>query len=208
MTRILAVTSSPAGENSKTTGLVNKFVDGWTSRSEDVDIDIRNVGATPPPHIDAEMIGSYYTAPDERSDAQQSAIAYSDELVDELISADVVVIGAPMHNFGITSSLKTWFDHITRVGRSFRYTENGPEGLLKDKKIYVITAAGGNYSKNSPVHAMDHQTPLLKTMLGFIGLNDVTFIHAYGVAGGDLGIQAAEAEIASVIRDDVPRMAA
>ncbi len=208
MTKLLAITSSPAGEYSKSNALVNKFVEDWTAHVDDVETQHRDLGVSPPPHIDAGMIGSYYTAPDERSDDQRALIVYSDELVDELIDADVIVIGAPMHNFGITSSLKTWFDHVARVGRSFRYSENGPEGLIKGKKVFVITAHGGNYSAGSPAHAMDHQKPLLKTMLGFMGMDDVTFIHAYGVAGGDQGIRAAEGEIDNVVSLETARKAA
>ena len=99
-------------------------------------------------------------------------------------SADVIVIGSPMHNFGITSSLKTYLDHVARAGRTFRYTENGPKGLLNGKKVFVLTARGGDYSQ-LPMSTLDHQEPYLRTILGFVGLDDVDFIHCQGVAMGE-----------------------
>jgi FMN-dependent NADH-azoreductase len=199
MTRLLQIQSSPAGAYSKTNALVNRFVDAWQAKSADTDIVVRDVGSTPPPHIDGMMMGSYFTPEDDRTDDQRAAIAQSDELLDELMASDVIVIGAPMYNFSIASSLKAWIDHIVRVGRAFQYTATGPEGLIKGKKVYIITASGGNYAKDSPVHALDHQTPYLKTILGFVGIVDVTFVHAFGVAGGEEGLRAAEAEIDGLI---------
>ena len=208
MTRLLTITSSPAGDQSRSTALVKNFVDAWKAHAPATELTTRDLGATPPPHIDGMMIGSYYTPEDSRSDEQRSAISYSDELVDELMAADVIVIGAPMHNFGISSSLKTWIDHIARVGRSFRYTENGPEGMIKGKKVYVMTASGGNYSEGHPAHAMDHQTPYLKTVLGFLGLDDVIFVHGFGVASGEDGIRTAEAQIDTIIQGEFANWAA
>ncbi len=203
MTRLLAVTSSPAGDQSKSSALVKKITNDWKDHLPTTEITTRDLGATPPPHIDGMMIGSYFTPEEDRSDVQQAAISYSDELLDELMTADVIVIGAPMYNFNISSLLKTWIDHVARAGRAFRYTETGPEGLIKGKKVYVITASGGNYSEGHPAHAMDHQTPYLKTMLGFMGMDDVTFIHAFGVAGGEDGIRAAEEQIDNVIQAEL-----
>jgi len=208
MTRLLSVTSSPVGEYSKSSALVHRFVDAWKHRSPPSEIIRRDVGATPPPHIDAEMIGSYYATAGDRSDAQRTALALSNELVDELMAADVIVVGAPMHNFGISSSLKTWIDHVARVGLSFRYTENGPEGLINGKKVYVITANGGTYSVGHPAYAMDHQTPYLKTVLGFLGMDDVTFIHAFGVSGGEEGVRTAETEIERIVAAEFDARAA
>ena len=208
MARLLSITSSPAGEQSKSSALVKRFVDAWRAQSTNIEVTSRDLGATPPPHIDAQMIGSYYTPEDQRSKDQLTAITLSNSLVEELMAADVIVIGAPMHNFGISSSLKTWIDHVARVGLSFRYTDNGPEGLIMGKKVYVITANGGNYSEGHPAHAMDHQTPYLKTVLGFLGLDDVTFIHAFGVSGGEDGLRTAEAEIDGVIANEFSVQAA
>jgi len=195
MTNILAVTSSPNGENSVTTALVERFVAGLAAADPSVAVTRRDVGAAPLPHLDAETIGAVYTPEEARTDRQRELLAGSDAVLDELEAAEVVVIGAPMHNFMIPSGLKTWIDHAARVGRSFRYTEAGPEGLLTGKKVFVLTGRGGNYAEGSPAQAMDHQAPYLKTVLGFLGLTDVTFIHAHSVAMGRDGIEAAEAEI-------------
>ena len=146
------------------------------------------------------MIGAYYTAPEERDEGQQAAIALSDQLVDEIEAADIVVIGSPMHNFSITSGLKAYIDHIARVGRTFLYTENGPVGLLKDKKVYVLSARGGNYSEQSPAASMNFQDPYLQTALAFVGLSDVTFINAEGVASGDQGMLDAKSAIATALQ--------
>jgi len=199
MVQLLTVTSSPVGNYSKSSSLVKRFVDVWRHQSPGTNVSERNLGDTPPPHVDGTMVSAYYTADDERSDAHRQAIALSDSLVDELLAADIIVIGSPMHNFGISSSLKTWIDHIARVGRTFRYTEAGPEGLLKGKRVFVITASGGNYAKDHPAHAMDHQTPYLQTVLGFLGVTDVTFVHAFGIAAGEDGIRKAESEIDRIV---------
>jgi FMN-dependent NADH-azoreductase len=194
MTNILTLNGSPKTEGSVSRNLIERFVEKWRAQNT-ANVVARDVGTTPPPHLDEATIGAFYTPEDARSDDQQARLALSDELVGELEVADVIVIGAPMHNFGIPSGLKAWIDLVARVGRTFKYTENGPEGLLTGKKVYVLTARGGNYSEDSPAHAMDHQVPYLRTVLGFLGLDDVTFIHAHGVAGGEDGIRAAEVEV-------------
>jgi len=207
MTNILTINSSPKSDGSVSQGLIDRFINAWQTKGATTIVN-RDVGTTPPPHLDEATIGAFYTPEDARSDDQLAQIALSDELVSELEAADVIVIGAPMHNFGLSSGLKAWIDHVARVGRTFRYTENGPEGLLKGKKVYVLTARGGNYSEASPAHAMDHQAPYLRTVLGFIGLDDVTFIHAQGVAGGDDGIRAAEAEVEGAVSAALQQLAA
>ncbi len=207
MTNILTLNSSPKTEGSVSRDLIERFVDNWLA-NDTASVVARDVGTTPPPHLDEATIGAFYTPEDARSDAQRARIALSDELVGELEAADVIVIGAPMHNFGIPSGLKAWIDLVARVGRTFKYTENGPEGLLTGKKVYVLTARGGNYSEDSPAHAMDHQVPYLRTVLGFLGLDDVTFIHAQGVAGGEDGIRAAEVEVDRAVTTALRRLAA
>ncbi|MBT6096289.1 MAG: FMN-dependent NADH-azoreductase [Rhodospirillaceae bacterium] len=203
MKSILAVTSSPKSEGSVSNALVDRFTQNWSDITVNAEITRRDVGANPLPHLDEATIGAIYTPDDARSDAQRDLLALSDAVVEELEAADVIVIGAPMHNFAITSALKTWIDHAARVGRTFRYTAEGPEGQLKGKKVFVLTARGGNYGEGSPAQAMDHQTPYLKTVLGFLGLTDVTFIHAEGVAQGHDGIDAAVQMIAAAMPADL-----
>jgi len=208
MTQILAITASPMPETSVTNKLVARFVDGWVASHPQTETTWRDVGLNPPPHIDAETIGAFYTPEDSRTGEQAAAIRLSEELVAELERAEVVVIGSPMHNFTISSGLKTWIDQVTRVGRTFKYTDQGPQGLLEGKKVFVVTARGGDYSVESPMHHLDHQTPYLKTALGFIGLHDVTFVHAQGVAKGDDGRHAAEREIERLSGEPTDRAAA
>jgi len=199
MTQLLTITSSPKTEGSVSNGLVGQFIETWRAQDTATQIVNRDVGLNPLPHLDEATIGAFYTPDDQRNTEQQAAVALSDELVGELEAADIIVIAAPMHNFGLPSGLKAWIDQVARVGRTFRYTENGPEGLLTGRKVYVLTARGGDYSAAGPIHAMDHQTPYLRTVLGFLGLTDITFIHAQAVAKGDDGITRAVNEIDSAI---------
>lgn len=172
-------------ESSVSGELVDFFAESFASEFGSGQIKTRNLVDASPPHLNQEMVAAFFTADDRRNEAQKRALAFSDELVDELIDADVIVIGAPMHNFGISSSLKAWIDHVVRAGRTFNYTDTGPKGHLTGKKVFVVTARGGDYSEGSFMAAMDHQAPYLRTVLGFIGLDDVTFIHAQGLARGD-----------------------
>jgi FMN-dependent NADH-azoreductase len=137
------------------------------------------------------------TAADERSERQHALAQESDPLIEEIEAAELIVIAAPMYNFSIPSTLKAWLDHITRAGRTFHYTANGPQGLLRNKKVFVVTARGGVYTGESPVKAYDFQEPYLRAILGLNGLTDVSFIH---VEGQKLSPDAAEAGVAKARR--------
>ena len=212
MTHLLAISSSANLSQSVSRRLVAVFADDFAAVPNAV-VTRRDLGEAPPPHIDEAVIGAVFTPADRRTPDQSAALALSDTLVDELIAADVIVIGAPMHNFTISSNLKAWIDHIARAGRTFSYTADGPEGLLRGKRVYVLTARGGNYSA-APMQAMDHQEPYLRAVLGFVGLDDVTFIHSQGLAMGeaarDAAIAGAEAQIAAAVAslDEAPAIAA
>ena len=184
MKNLLIVNASPNPDQSVTRGLTARFFEAWTQNVADGIVTFRDIGLNPPPHLDQDTIGAFYTPAEQRSTEQKLAVSLSDTLMNEVRAADVIVIGAPMHNFGSPSSLKAWFDHVSRVGETFRYTENGPVGLLSGKKIYILTARGGNYAEGSPAAAMDMQEPYLRTIFGFLGLNDITFIHSQGLVGG------------------------
>ena len=196
MTNLLVVTSSPKSSSSVTSGLVDRFVASVESDSE-ISLARRDLGHAPPPHLDEATIGAFFTPENQRTADQAEAVKLSDELIAEVEAADILVIGAPMHNFGISSALKTWIDHIARAGKTFQYTESGPVGLLTGKKVFVLSARGGDYSESSPAHGMDQQEPYLKTVLGFIGLTDVTFIHAQGVNMGEDGLLRANQAVES-----------
>lgn len=194
MTNLLVVTSSPKTGGSVSGDLANRFVAAIKADNEIVQTR-RDVGLNPPPHLDEATIGAFFTPEDQRTPEQTHAVKLSDELIAEVEAADIIVIAAPMHNFGVSSALKTWIDHIARAGKTFKYTETGPVGLLGEKKVFVLSARGGDYSSTSPAHAMDQLEPYLKTVLGFLGLGDVTFIHAQGVNMGEDGLLRANRDV-------------
>ena len=193
MKSLLFLTSSLFGEDSKSTRLAGEFVSAWKVANGPVRIIHRDLANDEVPHLTGEHLAAWMTAPGQRSERQQRIANESDPLLEEVEAADVIVIAAPMYNFSISSTLKAWIDHITRAGRTFQYTANGPEGLLKNKKVFVVTARGGIYTGDSPAKAYDFQEPYLRTILGFNGLTDVTFIH---VEGQKISPDAADAGIA------------
>jgi FMN-dependent NADH-azoreductase len=173
---ILVVTSSALGEASVSNQLVHDAVAELRSREPDVRVVTRDLGSSPIAHLTPDSAAVIRGA-EPANDAQAAAQALSKELIAELEAADTIVIGAPMYNFGIASTLKAWFDHVLRAGLTFRYGESGPEGLLKGKRAIVIESRGGLYSEG-PGQALDSQEPHLRTMLGFMGITDVTFVRA------------------------------
>ncbi|HLY04797.1 MAG TPA: FMN-dependent NADH-azoreductase [Rhizomicrobium sp.] len=192
MQTLLFLTSSLFGENSKSTQIAGEFVSAWQVTNPKARVVHRDLANTVP-HLSGEHLAAWTTAPADRSERQQAVASESDALIEEVEAADVIVIAAPMYNFSISSTLKAWLDHITRAGRTFRYTANGPEGLLKNKKVFVVTARGGVYTGDSPAKAYDFQEPYLRAILGLNGLTDVTFIH---VEAQRLSPDAAEAALA------------
>lgn len=209
---LLVLDFSPRGPLSVSNKLTTRFTEAWRRTRPDATVLHRDLGATPPPHLDGETIGAFYTPPEERSEEQARLVALSDALVDDLEAADVIVLGLPMFNFGSPSGFKAWIDQVARVGRTFRYTENGPEGLLGGREVVVLTARGGNYAEGSPFAVFDQQTPYVRTVFGFLGLSDVTFIHAHGQAGGEgaaaAGRVEAEAAIDALVAEMGERAAA
>jgi FMN-dependent NADH-azoreductase len=180
MTRLLHVSSSPLPAASKSRAVADEFVTAWKAARPDTVVTERDLVASAIPHFGTDLITAFGTPAEQRSAEQAAAIARADEIIAEVEAADVVVIGAPMHNFSISSTLKAWIDHLARAGRTFRYTAAGPEGMLTGKKAFVILSRGGIYSEG-PAQAMDFQEPYLRAVLGFLGLTDVTFIRAEGL---------------------------
>ena len=188
MTKALILNSAVTGEASISNKLTAEFAARLKERDPSARIATRDLGANPVPHLLPDTVaGIRATA---TTEAEKAALALSDELVDEMRDIDLLVIGAPMYNFGIPSSLKAWFDYILRAGVTFRYTENGPEGLLPVKKAVVIETRGGLYSEG-PAVAMDSQEPHLRTLLGFMGVTDVVFVRAEKLGFGPEAVQAA-----------------
>jgi FMN-dependent NADH-azoreductase len=204
MKTLLFVTSSLFGEDSKSARVAGEFVSAWKAANGQSRIIHRDLANGAVPHLTGEHLAAWVIAPNERSEHQQATAEESDPLLEEVEAADVIVIAAPMYNFSISSTLKAWIDHITRADRTFHYTANGPEGLLKNKKVFVMTARGGVYTGNSPAKAYDFQEPYLRAILGFNGLTDVTFIH---VEAQKMGPDAAGAAMANA-REAVRELAA
>jgi FMN-dependent NADH-azoreductase len=178
MRNVLVIDSSPNLSTSVSRRLTRRFAEAWAEQNPGDRIVHRDLGVNPPPHLDAETLAAWFT-PAEKRDADASRRSQlSEALIGELKDADVVVIGAPMHNFSIPSGLKTWIDHVARAGQTFRYTAEGPVGLLADRPVYVLSSRGGFYSEGSGNEAADFQESQLVHVLGFVGLNDVTVIRA------------------------------
>jgi FMN-dependent NADH-azoreductase len=197
MTTLLQINASINSDNGQSSRLANQFVAAFHKRRPEAKIVVRDVAAAEPvPHLNAERFGAFITKPEERSAAQHAVVAYSDILINELKQADVIVLGLPMYNFGLPSQLKAYFDHIARVGATFKYTEKGPVGLLTGKKAYVFAARGGVYA-GTP---LDTQTSYVRDFLRFIGITDVEFVYAEGLAISaehkEAGLAKAVAEIA------------
>ena len=178
---ILVISSSATGDASVSGRLAGRFVDSVRETNPAARIVLRDVGADPLPHLTSETVAAIKGEP--VTPAELAARALSDSLIGELQQADLIVIASPMYNFGMSSTLKAWFDHVLRAGVTFRYGENGPEGLLKGRRVVVIESRGGFYSEG-PMAAMDGQEPHIRTMLGFVGLDDVTYIRAEKLAFG------------------------
>lgn len=182
MSTVLVLNSSVLGNASVSRELVAEAVARLRQRDPSLTVVSRDLGASPVPHLTADSVGAIRGGQTGNA-AQRAALALSDELVAEIKAADTIVIGAPMYNFGIPTPLKAWFDHVLRAGVTFRYTEAGPEGLVGTKQAIVIETRGGLYSEG-PAAVMDSQEPHLRTLLGFMGITDVTFVRAEKLAFG------------------------
>ena len=180
MKTLLQVQSSMFASGGQSSLLAAQFVDGWRAANQGAVI-VRDVGREPVPHLTAERFQALVAKPADRTAEQQAVAGFSDTLVDELKRADVIVIGLPMYNFGVPSTLKAYFDHVARAGVTFRYTEKGPQGLLTGKKAYVFATRGGLYA-GTP---LDTQTAYVRDFLRFLGIDDVEFVYAEGLAMGD-----------------------
>jgi FMN-dependent NADH-azoreductase len=196
---ILQIDSSPLGDHSISRKLTAKTIARIKAAHPEARVVTRDLGSSPLPHLDGLTLGSFFTPPEQRNAALHAAVKSSDEAIDEVLAADIIVIGAPMWNFGIPSALKAWIDHVVRRGRTFKYGAAGPESLLPPgKRVIIVSSRGGVYS-DGPMKAMDYQETYLRAVLGFIGLHDVVFVRAEGVAMGPdavtAALEAAEAQL-------------
>ena len=182
---ILQINASARREASNSTRVANSIVARLQAANPASRLTLRDLAVTPHPVLDEAALGALFTPAEKRTAEQAARVALDDALIAEVQAADAIVLGVPMYNFGVPVQLKNWIDAIARNGVSFRYTEQGPEGLLQGKTVYVALARGGSYRGTEA----DSQVPYLKTVLGFLGMTDVHFIYAEGL---NMGAEAAE----------------
>jgi len=180
---ILQINSSARADGSHSSRLAGSIVERVQASLDDSTvpaITVRDLGRTPHPELNESALQALFTPAEQRTPEQAARVALDDALIDELKAADVLVLGVPMYNFGVPAPLKNWIDAISRAKVTFQYTANGPEGLLKGKKVYIALTRGGQY-RNTP---SDTQVPYLRTVLSFLGMTDIQFIYAEGLAMG------------------------
>jgi len=187
------------GQGSQSTRLANELVEELRAAHPDATLTLRDLTANPHPMLDGSALGAVFTPAEARSAEQHARVALDHVLIDEVKAADVIVIGVAMINFGITSQLKNWIDGIVKAGVTFKYTATGPVGLVEGKKIYAVLARGGVY-RDQPT---DTQVAYLRMLLGFLGMTDIEFIYAEGLAMGP----DAEAKALASARADIARIA-
>lgn len=192
MRTLLHIDSSILGTNSVSRQLTAQIVASWRAAQPATDVSYLDLAVSTPSHLSAESLGFRLPAGAANlTDAQQRENAVSEALVSQFLAADVVVIGAPLYNFSIPTQLKAWIDRVAQVGRTFTYTEKGPIGLAGGKTIIVASTRGGVYSTSDAGNAMEHQESYLKTVFGFLGVTDVRFVRAEGLAMGEAAKTAA-----------------
>ncbi|WP_374342735.1 FMN-dependent NADH-azoreductase [Azonexus sp.] len=196
---ILQINASARSNGANSTRLADAIAQRLVARNPQAVLTVRDLAAEPHPVLDEPALGALFTPADQRTPEQAARVALDDALIAQVQGADVIVLGVPMYNFGVPVQLKTWIDAIARAGVTFRYTAEGPEGLLKGKTVYVALARGGLY-RDTPA---DSQVPYLKNVLAFLGMTDVRFVYAEGLAlGADSANRAfaqAEAEIEAAL---------
>jgi len=196
---ILQINASARREGANSTRVANAIVARLQQAQPTARLTLRDLAVTPHPVLDEVALGALFTPTDQRSAEQAARVALDDALIAEVQAADVLVLGVPMYNFGVPAQLKHWIDAVVRNGVTFRYTENGPEGLLKGKQVYVGLARGGRYRGTEA----DSQVPYLKTVLGFLGITEIHFIYAEGLNMGteaaQQGFAQADADIAAAL---------
>ena len=196
--KILQINASARSEGGNSTRLANAIIAHLKSHHPEAEVEVRDLARNPLPFLDEAGVTALFTPADQRTPEQIARIALDEAMIARVQAADVLVLGVPMYNFGVSVQLKSFIDSIARAGITFRYTESGPEGLIKGKRVYVACARGGVY-RDTPA---DSQTPYLRQVLGFLGMTDVEFIYAEGMNMGpesaEKSFAAAEAAIANL----------
>ena len=198
--KLLHIDSSALGANSVSRQLTQQVVERWVAAHPGTVVEYLDLARHAPTHLSADSLG-FRMGPnaDGLTEVQRHENQVSEKLVSQFLAADVVVIGAPMYNFSIPSQLKAWIDRIAQVGRTFKYTEKGPQGLAGGKTVIVASSRGGVYSSNPALAGLDHQESYLRTLFGFLGVSDIRFVRAEGVAMGDAAkAQALDAAVVTI----------
>lgn len=195
MATLLYVKSSIFGDHGQSSIMADQVIQRWLQVHPTGDVVVRDLSANTPPYLDSERLTAIMTPSVDRSSEQQLVANYADSIIDEVKTADTIVMGVPMYNFTIPAQLKSYFDYVARAGVTFEYTATGPVGLVSDKPVVLLFARGGVYQGT----AADSQTPLLTTLFNFIGLTQLHFVYAEGLSMGDDVRDAALASAASTI---------
>ncbi len=190
--KLLHVDSSINGAASVSRSLTRQVVEQWLAGHPDTEVEYLDLAVDTPTHFSADALGIRRPNSDNISEAEQRENALSETLVSQFLAADVIVVGAPLYNFSIPSQLKAWIDRLAQAGRTFRYTENGPEGLATGKTVIAVLSRGGVYSTSEAGQAMEHQESYLKTVFGFFGITDIRIVRAEGT---DLGADSRESAL-------------
>jgi FMN-dependent NADH-azoreductase len=206
MKNILLIQSSPRGSESYSQRVADSIVNEIKDRNPSTTITFRDLAQYPLPHVGPAFVSALSAKPEELTAAQSEALALSDALIGELVTADFIVLAVPMHNLGIPSTLKAWIDHVVRAGRTFSYSQGKPEGLLKGKRLILVLASGGVYSDGS-AKQLDFQEPYLRAVLGLIGLTDIEVVRVEGVAISAIGADKAVATATAHSREILARAA-
>ena len=180
MPTLLKIDVSPRGDHSISRKLGNHFVTEWQSNHVGGDIVTRDLATTKIPYVDLPWIAGAFSAPDQHTSEHKAALKLSDEFIAELLTADELVITTPMYNFNIPAVLKAWIDHIVRLNKTFSFGPEGLKGLAAGKKVTVIIASGSEYTAGSPMESYNLEGPYFRVIFGFIGITDLTIVHAGG----------------------------
>lgn len=180
MKKILNIISSAKGDQSFSNKLSGAIIDKLLTLYPGSEVRTRNLAAEPLPYWHGQQIAAHYTPADQRTADHKEALGKSDQAISELLAADIIVIGVPLYNFGVPSTLKSWIDHIARSGVTFSYGDGIPKGLVTGKKVYLAVASGGIYS-DGPLKALDFAEPYLRGSLGFLGMTDITTFRVEGL---------------------------
>lgn len=208
---LLHVDSSPRG-TSATRALTAAYVAAWLDRHPDGSVRRHDLPVLDLPHLNATEMGAWFAPPDEHTELHRLVLARSDQLIDDVLAADEIVIGAPMWNFSIPSSLKAWIDHITKAGRTLEFGPDGPYGIVPARRAVVVASRGSEYGPDMPTAPLDHQVPYLRLILGFLGIDDVRVVTLDGQgpthADAAESFALADAEVRALAAErDAPQLA-